>query len=253
VKTITGRLKNARTNPSPKIECWIPEKNPSNTGLVILPGGGYGGLAEHEGKGYAEYFCRAGIACFVVSYRLGTQGFRHPAMLEDALSAICAVRSAAHDFSVNPGRVGIMGSSAGGHLAAHTLVAWGQYESDVPLRPDFGILCYPVIVSQGPHAHRGSIINLAGNDASPELLEDLSHEKHVTSRTPPCFIWHTWEDSGVPVENSLIFASALKKHGIPFELHIYQKGGHGMGLNAPFNWGAECLRWMSGITGHKTA
>lgn len=244
MNTITGTLKSGKTTPSPMIECWIPERNPGGIGLVILPGGGYGGLAAHEGKGYAEYFSKAGIACFVVSYRLGPQGFRHPAMLEDALAAIYTVRSEAHRFGVDPHRLGIMGSSAGGHLAAHALVAWNRYESDVSLRPDFGILCYPVITSQGTYAHAGSMRNLAGSDASPELLDELSCEKHVSTDTPPCFLWHTGEDLGVPLENSFLFASALRAHGVPFELHLYRKGRHGLGLGAPFDWGAECLRWL---------
>ena len=247
MNTTRGRLKSGRTNPSPAIECWIPKRNPGGIGLVILPGGGYGGHAEHEGKGYAEYFSKAGIACFVVSYRLGSQGFRHPAMLEDALAAIYAVRSEANRCGVDPHHIGIMGSSAGGHLAAHALVAWARYESDVSLRADFGILCYPVITSQGPYAHTGSMRNLAGGDASPEVLDELSCEKHVSPATPPCFLWHTGEDDGVPLENSLLFASALREHGVPFELHLYGKGKHGLGLGAPFDWGSECLRWVRDI------
>lgn len=247
---IAGKLESGRTNPSPTIECWIPEQNPRGIGLVILPGGGYGALAEHEGKGYAEYFSKAGIACFVVSYRLSSQGFRHPAMLEDALAAICSVRREARRYRVDPRHLGIMGSSAGGHLAAHALVAWTRYESDVSLRPDFGILCYPVITSQGPHAHAGSMLNLAGGNPSPELLDELSCEKHVSIGTPPCFLWHTEEDVCVPPENSLLFASALREHGVPFEMHIYQKGRHGLGLNAPFDWSSECLRWVNEIALH---
>lgn len=214
---------------------------------MILPGGGYGDLAEHEGKGYAEYFSKAGIACFVVSYRLGSQGFRHPAMLEDALAAIYTIRSAAREYHVEPHHLGIMGSSAGGHLAAHTLVAWNQYKSDISLRPDFGILCYPVVTSQGPYAHTGSMLNLAGDSASPELLNELSCDKQVSAETPPCFLWHTGEDTGVPLENSILFASALRRHGVPFELHLYHKGEHGLGLGAPFDWAPECLRWMDEI------
>jgi len=118
MNTIRGQLISGQTNPSPTITCWIPEQNPQGLGLVILPGGGYHGLAAHEGQGYAEFFSKAGIACFVVSYRLGSQGFRHPAMLEDALAAICSVRSAAVEYHLDAHHIGIMGSSAGGHLAA---------------------------------------------------------------------------------------------------------------------------------------
>ncbi|MFO7821765.1 MAG: alpha/beta hydrolase [Lentisphaeria bacterium] len=242
---IKGVLKSGKTFPSPDVECWLPENKHRGIGLVIFPGGGYGGLAEHEGKGYADYFASAGIASFVVSYRLGTEGFRHPAMLEDALAAIGTVRSAAREYGIDPQRIGIMGSSAGGHLAAHTLVAWNRYESDISLRPDFGILCYPVIASRGPNAHKGSIDNLAGDNPPPDLLDELACEKHVSPDTPPCFLWHTGQDSCVPLENSLLFASALRTHHVPFELHLYQKGRHGLGLEAPFDWGAECLRWIT--------
>lgn len=242
--TIAGQLKSGFTNASPTIECWIPDQNPRGIGVLIFPGGGYGGLSEHEGRGYAEYFSRAGIACFVVAYRLGSRGFRHPAMLEDALAAIYSVRKEACRFRVDPRHLGIMGSSAGGHLAAHALVAWTKYESDISLRPDFGVLCYPVITSQGPYAHLGSIRNLAGNTPSPALLDELACEKQVSSHTPPCFLWHTGEDEVVPLENTFLFAEALREQRIPFEMHIYPEGRHGLGLDTPFDWGAECLRWI---------
>ena len=245
MNTMRGRLPQGTTSPAPEITCWIPSRDPNGMGLIIFPGGGYGGLAEHEGKGYADYFSSHGVACFVVQYRLGSQGFRHPAMLEDALAAVCAVRGAAREFGMDPHKIGVMGSSAGGHLAAHALIAWDRYESPVPLRPDFGILCYPVITSTGEFGHRGSMANLLGPNPSPAQLEAVSCEKHVTEHTPPCFIWHTAEDPGVPVENSLLFASALRKHKIPFELHVYAKGAHGLGLRAPFPWAEACLRWMN--------
>jgi acetyl esterase/lipase len=248
METINGELASGTTAPAPHIACYLPTGASLGTGLVILPGGGYGGLAEHEGRGYAEYFAAAGIASFVVTYRLGTNDFRHPAMLEDALSAICAVRSRANEFGLDPQRIGIMGSSAGGHLASHALVAWDTYESAVSLRPDFGVLCYPVITSEGPFAHAGSMRNLAGEDPAPELLAELSTDRRVTAATPPCFLWHTGEDAGVPLENSVLFASALRTHGIPFELHLYARGRHGLGLGAPFDWGAECLRWIGELS-----
>ncbi len=244
MKNITGRLPGAKTAPAPAIQCWIPPGIQNDAGLIIFPGGGYGHLAEHEGPAYAEHFSRRGVACFVVNYRLGSDGFRHPAMLEDALAAIFTVRESAAKFGLDPRKIGVMGSSAGGHLAAHALVAWPKYKSEISLRPDFGILCYPVITSHGEFSHRGSTANLAGNNPSPALLDEVSCERHVTQNTPPCFIWHTAEDRGVPVENSLMFASALRKHGVPFELHIYAKGGHGLGLKAPFAWAQDCLRWL---------
>jgi acetyl esterase/lipase len=206
---------------------------PAGLGLLFFPVGGYGGLAAHEGEGYARFLAEAGIAAFVVKYRLGSAGNRHPAMLEDALSAVAVVRSRASEFGVDPGKIGVMGSSAGGHLTAHTLVGWPHYASGVSLRPDFGILCYPVILSDGPYAHKGSMRNLAGEAISAGLLEALSCERHVTAQTPPCFLWHTGEDAAVPLENSLAFATALRAHQVPFELHVYNKGRHGLGLGRP--------------------
>ena len=244
MKTIIGELKNGRTDPHPNIECWIPERDNKGIGIIILPGGGYSFLSDREGREYAEHFSKEGIASFVVTYRLGSQGFRHPAMLEDALAAVYTIRSCASDFGLDPNKLGVMGSSAGGHLAAHTLVAWDRYESDVSLRPDFGVLCYPVITSRGPHVNQGSIDSLAGEKAPDSLLDELSCEMHVSGQTPPCFIWHTGEDATVPVENSMLFASALRRHGVPFELHVYAKGVHGLALDAPFRWTADCLRWI---------
>jgi len=141
-----------------------------------------------------------------------------------------------------------MGSSAGGHLASQALVAWHTYESDVSLRLDFGIMCYPVIASQGPFVHVGSMRNLAGQDPSSETLNMLSSDLHVGPDTPPCFLWHTGEDAAVPLENSMLFASALRVHGVPFELHLCGRGQHGFGLATPFDWGYQCLRWIGEVT-----
>lgn len=244
LEKIKGSLENSKTTPSPVIECYVPEGE-NKTCLIIFPGGGYGGLAEHEGKGYAEYFSKKNIACFVVYYRLGNDGYKHPAMLEDGLSAIYTVRKLSEKFGVSPGKIGVIGSSAGGHLAATTLVHFDKYESSVSLRPDFGILCYPVITMDGKYCHMGSRENLIGKNPSKKLIDFVSCEKNVSSKTPPCFIWHTFEDDAVPVENSLLFASALREKNVPFQLHIYQKGRHGLGLNATFNWAEECLRWIN--------
>jgi acetyl esterase/lipase len=246
MKTFIGKMQRVRTNPSPAIECFLPEKGRRNgIGLVIFPGGGYGSLASHEGKGYADFFSGKGISCFVVTYRLGGKhGNVHPAMLEDALSAVGTVRRRAAEFGVDPRRIGIIGSSAGGHLAAHTLASFGHYHHSKLLRPDFGILCYPVIMMTGKHCHRGSRINLVGRHPARKIVDEISCIKQVTAKTPPCFIWHTANDPVVPVENSILFASALKKNGVPFELHIYRDGPHGLGFRTELPWGAECLRWL---------
>ena len=220
--------------------------------MVILPGGGYGGLAAHEGKGYADWLVTNGVSCFVVKYRLGSQGYRHPRMLEDAARAVRLVRAKAADWKIDPKRVGIMGSSAGGHLAATLLTHFdaGQPDATDPVerqssRPDAGVLCYAVI-TMGQNTHHGSRQNLLGKDPDPELVKLLSNELHVTKDTPPCFLWHTWEDKGVKVENSLEFAAALQRQGVPFDLHVYQKGGHGMGLGKgqPHPWAQDCVFWL---------
>lgn len=224
--------------------------------LVIFPGGGYGGLAPHEGAGYAEFFREQGIHCFVLKYRLGSSGYRHPRMLEDASRAVRLVRSKASEWKIDAKRVGVIGSSAGGHLASTIATHFdaGKADSADPIekqssRPDYVILCYAVI-SMGEVSHGGSRKNLLGDAPSPELIKDLSNELHVTKETPPCFIWATWEDKAVKIENSLAFATEMQMAGVPFDLHIYEKGGHGMGLGggraggAHHPWAADCVFWL---------
>jgi len=224
----------------------------SGAAMVILPGGGYGGLAPHEGKGYADWLVTNGISCFVVKYRLGSHGYRHPRMLEDAARAVRLVRARADGWRIDPKRVGIMGSSAGGHLASTLLTHFDAGQPDAAdaverqsSRPDLGILCYPVI-SMGPNTHGGSKNNLLGKDPDPELVKLLSNELQVTKETPPCFIWHTLEDKAVKVENSLDFAAALQKAGVPFDLHVYQHGAHGLGLGKNHPWAQNCVFWLKG-------
>ena len=218
--------------------------------IVICPGGGYGGLAKHEGEGYALWLNEQGIAGLVVKYRLGSHGYRHPVMLGDAARAVRLARAKAAEWKLDPRRVGIMGSSAGGHLASTLLTHFdaGQAEASDPIdrqssRPDLGVLCYPVI-SMGPLTHQGSKKNLLGDTPSPALVDLLSNERQVTPQTPPCFLWHTWEDNAVKVENSLEFAAALRRANVPFDLHIYQKGPHGMGLGNGHPWSRDCSFWL---------
>ena len=241
----------------PTLTPYLPDPaNATGAAIVICPGGGYGGLAPHEGNDYALWLNQHGVTAFVLKYRLGPSGYRHPRMLEDAARAVRTVRAKAADWKIDPKRVGIMGSSAGGHLASTLLTHFdaGQPDAADPIerqssRPDLGILCYAVI-SMGANGHQGSKNNLLGKDPSPELVKLLSNELQVTPQTPPCFIWHTYEDSGVKVENSLDFAAALRKAGVPFDLHVYQKGRHGIGLadKPPFAnahpWAKDCLFWL---------
>ena len=225
--------------------------------IVICPGGGYGGLAPHEGADYARFLNEYGVAGFVLKYRLGSGGYRHPVMLQDAARAVRLVRDRAGEWKLDPHRIGIMGSSAGGHLASTLVTHFDAGKPDAAdlverqsSRPDLGILCYAVI-TLGQFTHQGSKQNLLGKDPSPELVRELSNELQVTKDTPPCFVWHTYEDSCVPVENSLQFAEALRRAGVPFDLHIYQKGPHGLGLGTrDWNpgkrhpWTRDCIFWL---------
>ena len=245
------------TNDIPTLTAYLPEAtNATGAAMVSCPGGGYGGLAPHEGNDYALWLNQHGVTCFVLKYRLGSHGYRHPAMLNDAARAVRLVRARASDWKVDPHRVGIMGSSAGGHLATTLLThfdAGDANASDIierqSSRPDLGILCYAVI-TLGEFTHQGSKHNLLGKDPSPELVQLLSNELQVTTNTPPCFLWTTFEDKAVPMENTMLFAEALRKNHVPFALHVYEKGGHGMGLKdkAPFAnphpWANDCVFWL---------
>ena len=231
----------------------------TGAGMIIYPGGGYAGLAAHEGEGYAHWLNQQGITAFVLKYRLGSSGYRHPRMLEDAARAMRMVRFKAAEWKLDPKRLGIIGSSAGGHLASTLLTHFdaGQPEATDPIdrgscRPDLGVLCYAVI-TMGDETHKGSRDNLLGKNPSPELVKELSNELHVSKETPPCFLFHTYDDTAVPVENSLEFAAALRRAKVPFELHIYQHGAHGMGLGTRslaadpaemHPWARECQRWL---------
>jgi len=212
------------------------KENAQGAAMIICPGGGYGKLADHEGADYALWLSEQGIACFVLKYRLGSHGYRHPSMHNDVSRAVRTVRANAAAWGVDPERIGVMGSSAGGHLTstAVTLYDAGDVNAAdnidrVSSRPNLGVLCYPVI-SMGIVRHEGSKTNLLGDNPSPELLELLSAELQVTSDTPPCFIWHTQDDAGVKVENALEFAAALQRNGVQLDLHVYQHGRHGLGL-----------------------
>jgi acetyl esterase/lipase len=241
----------------PTLTPYLPEGAAATTAaMVVCPGGGYGGLAPHEGNDYALWLNQHGVAAFVLKYRLGSSGYRHPRMLEDAARAVRSVRARSAEWKVDRNRVGIMGSSAGGHLASTMLTHFDSGNPDAvdPIdressRPDLGILCYPVI-SMGPITHQGSKHNLLGDKPAADLVWLLSNELQVTPKTPPTFLWHTADDPVVPVENSLEFAAALRRAGVPFALHVYEHGPHGIGLGdkPPFQnvhpWAQECLRWL---------
>jgi acetyl esterase/lipase len=215
---------------------WPAPEKATGAAMIVCPGGSYQGLAPHEGKDYALWLNQQGIAGLVLKYRLGSSGYRHPVMLHDIQRAIRLVRFHAAEWKINPDQIGVMGSSAGGHLASTALTHFdsGQPDASDPIdrlnsRPDLGVLCYPVI-TMGPLSHATSRKNLIGKPAPPELVKLLSNELHVTKETPPCFVWSTQDDTVVPVQNSMMFAEALLKNGVPCELHIYQHGPHGQGL-----------------------
>jgi acetyl esterase/lipase len=197
------------------------------------------------------------MTTFVLKYRLARDGYQHPAMLNDAARAIRWVRDNAEKYKIDPKRVGIMGSSAGGHLASTALTHFDAGKADAAdsiekqsSRPDFGILCYPVI-TMTEYTHGGSKRGVLGPDPTPEMVKELSNEMQVTAQTPPCFIWHGNNDRTVPVRNSIEFALALQKAGVPFDLHLYQDAAHGLGLGnrnrpgqPPLPWTGDLLQWL---------
>ncbi|MGA9797529.1 MAG: alpha/beta hydrolase [Terriglobales bacterium] len=215
---------------------WQP--NISGTAVIVAPGGGYGHLASnHEGRQVANWFNAMGVTAFVLKYRLGPR-YHHPIELGDAQRAIRLVRSRARDFGIATNRIGMMGFSAGGHLAstAATHFDSGNASAADPIdrvssRPDFIVLGYPVITFEAPYAHAGSVTNLLGDNPDPKLIHELSNQFHVTPQTPPTFLFTTSEDTVVPPENSVSFYLALHQAGVPAEMHVFEKGPHGVGLD----------------------
>jgi acetyl esterase/lipase len=242
----------------PGLIIYLPVKpQATGAGIVVCPGGSYHNLAmDHEGHQVARWLTSRGVAAFVLKYRLGPR-YHHPAMLQDVLRAIRVVRSRAQEFELRPDRIGVMGFSAGGHLASSAATLFDRPDGQaadglagVSSRPDFAVLAYPVIVMGQSATHKGSQTNLLGDNPSPELLLELSTERQVTAHTPPTFLFHTNEDDGVSAENSVQFYLALRRAGVPAELHIYEKGPHGVGL-APLDpilstWPDRMLAWMRG-------
>jgi acetyl esterase/lipase len=240
----------------PSIAIYLPPPiKATGTGIVVCPGGGYQMLAmDHEGRQIAQWLNSIGIAAFVLKYRHAPR-YHHPAPLTDAQRALRMVRSGAAEFRVAPDAIGIWGFSAGGHLASTlgTHFDAGDAAASDPIervscRPDFLVLAYPVISFTTEYAHRGSLRNLLGDNPDPKLVEQFSNEKQVTKDTPPTFLFHTDEDDGVPAENSVLFYLALRKAGVPAELHIYQHGHHGVGL-APTDqvlssWSDRLADWL---------
>jgi len=247
----------------PTLTVWLPAADKANgAAVVVCPGGGYGALAmDHEGRQVAEWLRSFGVAALVLKYRHAPR-YRHPAPLQDAQRAVRMARANAERWRIDPARVGILGFSAGGHLASTAGTHFDPGDPNAPdpidrqgCRPDFMVLVYPVISFTTEYCHRGSRRNLLGPKPDAKLVESLSNEKQVTPATPPTFLIHADGDRGVPPENSVLFYLALRKAKVPAELHIYDKGYHGFGLATPDrargnkalgSWPRRCKDWMEG-------
>jgi len=248
----------------PTLSVFLPKPEiATGAAVVVCPGGGYGMLAvNHEGRQVAEWLNSIGVAAFVLKYRLGPR-YQHPAMLHDVNRAVRVVRHDGSKWGVDPNRIAVMGFSAGGHLASTAGTHFDAGKPDdldpierVSSRPDRLILAYPVVAMATPYTHQGSNRNLLGENPPEELVHSLSNETQVTPETPPTFLVHTNEDAAVPVENSLLFAMALRKAKVPLELHVFEKGRHGLGLGTgekAFNvdpdpafqaWPKLCETWL---------
>jgi len=233
----------------------VPAARATGTAVIVAPGGGYAHLSmDKEGEQIARWLNSIGVAAFVLKYRLGPR-YHHPIELGDAQRAIRTVRSRAAELGLSPARIGMMGFSAGGHLTATVGTHFDAGDASAPdpidrasSRPDFLVLCYPVITFEDPYAHRGSRQFLLGDNPDPKLARDLSNELQVTADTPPAFLFHTTTDQTVPVENSVLFYLALRKAGVPAEMHIYERGPHGVGLAATdealSSWPARLADWL---------
>ncbi|MBI1370040.1 MAG: prolyl oligopeptidase family serine peptidase [Planctomycetes bacterium] len=245
---------------TPTIDLYLPDADKANgTAVVVYPGGGYGGLAMgHEGMDIGRFYQAHGVAAFVTRYRLGSTGYRHPVEMHDAQRAIRWVRAHAEQYKIDPKRIGVMGFSAGGHLAGSVTTHYDAGDPNaadpidrVSCRPDFSVLCYGVLSMDEKITHMGSRKNLLGDNPPQELVDEMSAEKQVTKDTPPVFIFHTSDDGAVPVMNSVRFYIACHEAGVPAEMHIFRTGRHGVGLAAndpKLNlWPELLVRWMQGL------
>ncbi|QIP14425.1 alpha/beta hydrolase [Spirosoma aureum] len=238
----------------PTLSVFLPPNGKANgTAVIICPGGGYGVLViKREGYDVAEAFTKMGITAFVLKYRLPsdkTMSDKSIGPLQDAQQAIKMIRQRAAEWKIDPKKLGIMGFSAGGHLAAtagtHFSKSLIDNPGNVSLRPDFMILVYPVISLSEKMGHSGTRTNLLGITPSPEQISQYSNETHVETSTPPTFLTHAGDDKVVPVANSLVFYEALQRQGIPADLHLYTKGGHGYLKTPAFDeWFGRCLHWL---------
>ena len=263
---VAGGVPGGLVGDPPTLAVHAPAE-PNGTAVVVCPGGGYGTLATgHEGKDVAAWLNSLGVTAGVLRYRVSPN--RHPAPLLDVQRAVRLMRSRAGEFGVDASKIGVLGFSAGGHLAAsaatlHTaetramnpLADADPLADAVSARPDFAVLIYPVITFTGEHAHGGSARNLLGTDANAAALERFSLQNRVTGETPPTFLVASGEDAGVPPENAVLFWNACRTNDVPAELHVFEAGRHGFGMGGPDSeargnpgpdWTAACSEWMRG-------
>ena len=247
-----GRIGNVS---EPTLTVYRPAVDrPARTAVIICPGGGYSYVsAAREGEQFANWLSSLGITAFVLKYRMAE--FGHPAPMQDVLRAVRLVRSQAASYGIDPARIGVMGSSAGGHLAAtagtlfdHALGRTGNALDAISARPDFLMLMYPVIAMEGPSIHAGSRKNLIGSSPSTETVQLMSVERQVTAATPPTLLVHTQDDGAVPVENSIMFYQALTRNKVPAEMYLFERGGHGMGMRTGLGnatlWPRRAEEWL---------
>jgi len=240
----------------PTLTMYLPPKEKANgAAVIVIPGGGYSKVAAvHEGSEVAQRFNEMGVTAFVLKYRLPsdvTMVNKEIGPVQDAQRAIQVVRERAKEWGIDKNRVGIIGFSAGGHLAStagtHFNHAYIDAGKKANLRPDFMILVYPVISFADSICHMGSRENLIGKDPSPQKKEEYSNELQVTKKTPPTYLVHAEDDSTVKVQNMLLFATALQKNKVPFDFYLYEKGGHGFGLvnkTSEVKWMDLVQEWM---------
>ncbi len=253
----TGNITGIRKVTEPTLNFFLANNNDSkNAAVIICPGGGYSLLShEKEGNKVAEWFNSIGVSAFVLKYRLPSDVImidKTTGPLQDAQEAMRTLRRRAQEWNLDPTKIGVIGFSAGGHLASTLSTHYNDkvYDSKdtISARPDFSILVYPVISMEEGITHKGSKENLLGENTSSELIEKYSNQKQVDSNTPKTFLVHATDDSAVPVENSINYYLALKKHKVPAEIHLYEDGGHGFGLGIEGTnkeWPKACEKWLT--------
>jgi acetyl esterase/lipase len=232
----------------PSITPFVPQGPKNGAAVLVFPGGGYTARMDYEGEAYAEWLAKAGYTCFVVNYRLSPDGYSLPVIFQDAVRAVRWARFHSGEYGFAADKIGVIGSSAGGHLCANLSVHWdsGDPAAADPLertgsRPDAAVLCYPAIFL-------GRVLDLAdlfgGHVPEKSAAEYYASARYVRKDTPPAFLFHTAADQLVPVEHSLRYARALAQKKVPFELHVYERGAHGVALGNGHPWTEECLRWL---------